>query len=164
MDKADELSTKELNFKIWKEYQKIEMHFNDLLIKLRVQILGLIIAVITIGGFVLKLTNTGAIDWKIVFWILIVLCFIWIALFLLDYFYYNKLLIGAVYSTIKLEKSIKNNQNINITLSEDIQKIYENKEVYNKHLTLWPIIFFYIIVLAVLVVLAGCVYKITFQS
>ena len=81
MDKADELSTKELNFKIWKEYQKIEMHFNDLLIKLRVQILGLVVAVITIGGFVLKLTNTGAIDWKIVFWILIVLCFIWIALF-----------------------------------------------------------------------------------
>ena len=62
MEKIDELKNKELNFKIWEAHKNVAMHFNSLLIKLRVQALGLITLIISVGGLILKSITLNTLD------------------------------------------------------------------------------------------------------
>lgn len=38
----------------WERHEKIAMHFNDLILKVRIQALGALAAVVTVGGVLLK--------------------------------------------------------------------------------------------------------------
>ncbi len=88
--------------KEWEVTIKTQMHFNDLIIRFRSIVLSVFIAAL---GFIygvtkqLGLTNGD-------FMLLISLAFVfWLCSFLLDYFYYHKLLIGSVNHAMKFDEN-----------------------------------------------------------
>ncbi len=82
------------------------MHFNDLLIKLRTQALAAVAALTTIIGIFAKTGDTAS-TWQIVAFAFAILILFWIAIWILDFCYYNPLLIGAVEALFKLEAASK---------------------------------------------------------
>src|SRR2546425_6533724 len=99
-------------FEVWKEYEKIAMHFNDLLIKLRMQALGGIAAISALVGFLSKGDTPEEFRWGILAGVFSILALFWIAIWVLDFRYYNCLLLGAVASILQLEKNSKNHTHI----------------------------------------------------
>ena len=93
---------------LWAKYEDIAMHFNDLLMRLRSQGLAGIAAISTLVGI---FTKGGASDlqsdWLAATFVFFALALFWIAIFCLDLFYYNKLLIGAVGALLDLEEKSK---------------------------------------------------------
>lgn len=87
---------------LWEKYEQVAMHFNDLLIRLRIQALAGVAAISVVVGLFGKDANNG-VSWElatVVFGLLIVL---WIAIWVMDMLYYNRLLMGAVTAILDLE-------------------------------------------------------------
>lgn len=82
------------------------MHFNDLIIKLRTQALAGLAGVITVSGLAVNFVGkpTSHTEWEVLFATVLFLTLAWIALLLLDLFYYDKLLQGAVNALYQHEK------------------------------------------------------------
>jgi hypothetical protein len=124
------------------------MHFNDLLMRLRSQALAGIAAISTLVGI---FTKGGAAniqgDWIIATAIFIGLALFWIAIWCLDFLYYNRLLIGAVAAIVGLEeKSKKAFVNFDgIDMSTRIVEAFEKRSSYASFL---GVLMFYSIVLA----------------
>lgn len=92
-------------FEVWKKYEEIAMHFNDLISRLRFQALAGVAGLsASIGLLADKLAGDGKTPESIASWAFGVLAILWVALFALDFFYYNRLLIGAVEEIQRLEK------------------------------------------------------------
>jgi hypothetical protein len=89
---------------LWEKYENIAMHFNDLLIKLRTQALGAVAAISTLVGIFSGSGTDNKVRWELAAAVLLFLCFFWIAVWIIDFFYYNRLLIGAVDAILDLEK------------------------------------------------------------
>jgi len=91
--------------RLWAKHEGIAMHFNDLLMRLRSQSLAGIAAISTLVGV---FTREGVadihLDWLVATALFIAMAFSWIAIFALDYFYYNRLLLGAVEALKQLER------------------------------------------------------------
>jgi hypothetical protein len=95
-------------FELWKKYEDIAMHFNDLLIKLRTQALGAVAALTTIIGIFAKGAGGAHSNWQMVTFAFAVLLVFWCAIWALDFCYYNRLLIGAAEALCELEAKSKN--------------------------------------------------------
>lgn len=95
-------------YETWQKYEDVAMHFNDLLIRLRTQALGAVAAISTLVGL---FTKTATADthgtWEIAAGMMGTLCVLWVALWVLDIMYYNRLLIGSVAAILKLEELSK---------------------------------------------------------
>ncbi len=134
MVNGTELNTGEMNkrdwddyFKLWKHYEDIAMHFNELIIRLRTQSIGGLAALAAVLGFVLK-NNEGS-DGAFCYGLasvaigFLILC--WIAVWVLDLLYYNRLLEGSVNAILELEKRTKMAfGEKRITLSSDIERAF----------------------------------------
>ena len=144
----------EQKFKLWIEYEKIAMHFNGLIIQLRGRALAGIGIITTFTALFLETgnnvletgTNTGA-NWEFLSVLSILLMLAWGAIFIIDYFYYNKLLSGAVKAIVKLEESTKS-QKVPILMSREIEKSAGNskgvmKWFYGTVFVLLVLLFFY---------------------
>jgi hypothetical protein len=90
-------------FQMWKEYEAIAIHFNDLILKLRIQALGGVAAIAAIAGIVLKEAEDGKFQWNLLGFSFLALIPVWVAVWLLDFLYYTPLLYGAVEAIRKLE-------------------------------------------------------------
>ncbi len=86
-------------FKLWSKYEDTAIHFNDLLIRLRIQILGGVSISGTLATTIIKENNIYSLRY-----IFLSLLIIWIAVWILDICYYSRLLSGAVDATIEIEK------------------------------------------------------------
>lgn len=95
-------------FELWKEYEKIAMHFNELIIQLRSRALGGIAVVSALVGFISKDNSSSNFKWELLSDSFIFLFMFWGAIFILDYFYYNRLLSGSVEAIVKLEETTNN--------------------------------------------------------
>lgn len=86
-------------FKLWSKYEDIAMHFNELLIKLRVQALG---GLTISGGLVTAIfkDENSFYSLKFIFPFFLIA---WGAIYCLDMLYYNRLLSGAADAIIELE-------------------------------------------------------------
>ena len=93
-------------FVLWSKYEDVAMHFNDLIIKLRTQALAGLAGVITVSGLAVNFVGkpTSHTEWEVLFATVLFLTLAWIALLLLDLFYYDKLLQGAVNALYQHEK------------------------------------------------------------
>ena len=93
---------------LWKEYEGVAMHFNELLIRLRTQALGGVAAISAITGFLSATKETETVSaltsMRLLETVFLVLAVFWVALFCLDFFYYRVLLNGAVEAILDLEK------------------------------------------------------------
>jgi len=104
---AQDNAQTELNvYQLWCKYEDIAMHFNDLLIQLRTRSLAGIAAVAAlIGVFADNLNEDPLTNWVIASSVFAALSVIWISIFFLDVFYYNRLLSGSVKAILDLENS-----------------------------------------------------------
>src|SRR5262245_43882928 len=104
--------------KLWQKYEDIAMHFNDLLIRLRTQALGAIAALATIIGVFAKAGEDRHTSWEMVAFAFAILLAFWLAIWVIDFCYYNRLLKGAVAALLEVERQSKAElyiQNINMS-------------------------------------------------
>jgi hypothetical protein len=86
----------------WRTIIETQMHFNDLIIRLRsiaitalTTLIGASLAIIKIGN----LQGTSAVIVFLTPWLL------WLVVFVLDFFYYHRLLMGSVHAAYKFDEN-----------------------------------------------------------
>ena len=135
-------------YEVWQKYQDIAMHFNDLIIKVRIQALGGVAAIITVVGFIFK--AKGGIPWDIMTAIFGFLLIFWGAIWILDFLYYNRLLLGAIDALLKIEELSERNDTINLLdMSHKIEAAVHGDTLTRKRKgLLWgPILFYSLVVM-----------------
>lgn len=118
------------NLELWKTALNTQMHFNDLIMKLRAIVTSIITAVFGAAaiGLLSQITTRIPILDKnvhISFLIITVGIFLLIAYFILDVFYYFKLLLGAVKCSKDIEKKYPS-----LTLTSSINEIVTPARAY----------------------------------
>jgi hypothetical protein len=137
---------------LWEKYEDIAMHFNDLLIRLRMQALGVVAALSTVVSIFSKSENQ--VTWEIASGVFFGLTLFWIAIWVLDFGYYNRLLTGAVQALVQLEEKSRTQRTLNhIDMSTIIGHSVAGRLKHNLRPTagMWM---FYVIVMVALI--AGC--------
>jgi hypothetical protein len=115
-------------FEVWEKYEGIAMHFNDLLIRLRMQALGGVAAITTIVAVVGHQDPGTGFNWAIATAVFFFLNLFWIAIWILDFRYYNRLLHGAVDALISIENKSKTSSFIDVlTFSTDVEAAVTGK-------------------------------------
>jgi hypothetical protein len=90
---------------LWWKYQQVAMHFNQLIIQFRVQALGGLVAASTAAGVFLGSKGLKLHDRnRVLRHAFTLLLFVWVAIAVLDLFYYQLLLKGAVKALVDYEK------------------------------------------------------------
>src|SRR5665811_838938 len=89
---------------VWEKYEDIAMHFNDLLIRLRTQALAAVAAISTLVSIFGKTGTDPKLSWELAALVFCLLAVFWIAIWVMDFCYYNRLLTGAVAAILDLEK------------------------------------------------------------
>lgn len=148
------MSDREYRFELWKEQERIAMHFNDLIMKVRIQALGALAAIITVGGVALKfISSEGPLPWGVISAALLVLIVLWCAIWVLDFLYYNRLLMGAVDSLLVIEKEIQEGKKeITLNMSHMIEdSVHGRPYVHLRRKLLAGPMWFYLLVVGVLV-------------
>lgn len=116
-------------FEAWKEYQIVAMHFNDLLMRLRSQSLAAVAGLSTIAAVVIKAGVDPALQWGALAGAFLFLSLFWIAIWILDFSYYNRLLIGAVDALIEIEKQSPQGRDLTaLVLSTRIEALVARRE------------------------------------
>lgn len=114
--KAIEIDTQAL----WSKYEDIAIHFNGLLMRLRSGSLAAVAAASTVVGILADEADGDlSLDWLVAAGIFSAMSVVWIAIFCLDLFYYNKLLNGAVSAITQLESDTlegRKPQGINLSM------------------------------------------------
>ena len=141
---------------LWEKYQEVAMHFNDLLLKLRTSALAVVAALSTIVGLFTRSDGSLTISWEIASAIVIGLIFFWIAIWVLDFRYYNRLLLGAATALIELESKSEEEFVRDIKLSTRITDAVSGTHQFSRAPLNYGGAIFYFIVLCVLTV--GLVY------
>ena len=150
MEDSQERNATYDRFTLWKEYEGVAMHFNDLIIKLRGQSLGAVAALATLAAVVAKHDTMPEWRWGLLMGAFGFLCVFWIAVWVLDMGYYNRLLAGAVDALIIIESESKSSQFVDrIELSRKIEDRVKLGSVGNNGYRMT----FYVVVF--LVLLAG---------
>lgn len=90
-------------FEVWKEYESIAMHFNELLIQLRTRALGGIAVITALVSVLSKGETASDFRWSVLSAVLFILTLVWIAIWILDVKYYRRLLYGAVRDVLEIE-------------------------------------------------------------
>jgi hypothetical protein len=137
----------------WAEHEKIAMHFNELILRVRTQALGALAAVVTVGGILLRAFSPAHhIPWGLITSVMAVLLGLWAAIWVLDFGYYNRLLTGAVDSLLALEDAINTGTKVQFNMSHTIEdSVYGRPRTHRREGTIWGPCLFYVIVSAVLV-------------
>lgn len=130
--------------KLWAKYEDIAMHFNDLLMRLRSQSLAGIAAASTLVGI---FTKEGVSDihvgWLAATAIFAAMGSFWLAIFCLDFFYYNRLLTASVKAITALEAAITSNSVDRIEMSTVIEAEFKT---WPKLKGFFGVLSFYVIV------------------
>lgn len=89
-------------FEVWQKYEENAKHFNDLLMRLRLQALAGFAAVTVLLGYLAN-TDGREVNHHIAGLGFLALTVLWIAVWILDFGYYNRMLSGAALSLQHLE-------------------------------------------------------------
>jgi len=120
---------KHILLEAWKEVVNVQMHFNDMEMKIRSLAVTVIAAISGAIGYLCK----EGVDHQEEF--IVLLAFVgvaaWLCFYLMDRFMYHKLLVGAVKSGINLENELKK-QGINIDLGERIKIASPLKDLFGE--------------------------------
>src|SRR5215831_9069321 len=71
-------------FLVWKEYEGVAMHFNDLLIRLRTQALGGVAALAALAGVMVRGDLVPMLRWGVLACAFLLLILFWVAVWILD--------------------------------------------------------------------------------
>lgn len=100
----DILTDKDTVIRVWSEYEKVAMHFNDLMMRWRLQAIGGMAALVTLAGFVVGDAHDVATRYRAMLILAGLLTFVWIGVALIDLRYYRRLLKGAVRAILAIEE------------------------------------------------------------
>lgn len=89
---------------LWQKYEDVAMHFNDLIMRWRLQAVGGLAAIVTAVGFASSETAQLVMRYRTLRLASFTLIFAWTAVAAIDLFYYRRLLEGAVSALRDLEK------------------------------------------------------------
>lgn len=121
---------KKILLEAWKQCVDVQMHFNDMEMRIRSFAVTVMTAVSGAIGYLIKENNTES-------HFIALLSFVgisaWLCFYLMDRFMYHKLLIGAVNSGINIEKDL-NKLGINVNLGEEISKASPLKKLFGTNL------------------------------
>lgn len=113
-------------FSVWKEYESVAMHFNDLLIRLRTQALGGVAALAALAAVMVRGDLPPRMRWGVSVCAFVLLVLFWVAVWILDMRYYNRLLHGAVKALLEIEElSCASRPVSGLTLSTRIEETAE---------------------------------------
>src|SRR5579872_154220 len=113
-------------FFVWKEYEGVAMHFNDLLIRLRTQALGGVAALAALAAVMVRGDLAPLLRWSVLACAFFLLLLFWVAVWILDMRYYNRLLHGAVKALLEIEELSSRNQPLSwLSLSTHIEETAE---------------------------------------
>ena len=147
---------------LWKEYEGVTMHFNDLIIRLRGQSLGGVAAVATLAAVVAKNDTTAEVRWGLLTGAFGLLSVFWVAVWALDLGYYNRLLAGAVDALLTIEKNSLNSKCVDhIELSTKIEERVKSGSVSTNG---YRIFFYASVFVALLVALAVSAWHLYYRS
>ena len=159
MEDAEERESDKYYFKLWKSYEDVAMHFNDLIIRLRIQSIGGVAALAAILGIFLNERSgdgSNSFSYCIASIALFVLMMFWVGIFILDIFYYNRLLEGAVNAILELEQSKDDfAKKKDIRLSTNIEMAFRTrfkhepkglKVIFNGRILFYAIVLFALII------------------
>jgi len=136
---------------LWHKYESVAMHFNELIIRFRLQALGGVAALTALAAFIFNEKLDSACRPPLLLGFTILLFLAWTAMWVLDAWYYQKLLLGAVDAITALEEDTGRAINLSTKIEERL-KSGPGKKICAP----WgPCIFYGIIWLALL---AGCVW------
>jgi hypothetical protein len=108
--------------KLWEKYEDIAMHFNDLLMRLRSQSIAGIAALSTIVGVLAKGDVADVkVSWLVAAMIFVAMALVWVAIWCIDFLYYNVLLTGAVTAIRQLEEDTQQGGPKSINMSTLIE-------------------------------------------
>lgn len=153
-------------FEVWDRYESIAMHFNDLLIKLRTQALGGVAAIASIVAVLSKNGVESGFNWAIMAGVFFFLNFFWVAAWILDFKYYNRLLRGAVDALLELEELTKTKTHIKeLNLSRIIEGTVASKGTKtdkkpHRQLSSGIMWFYFVVLSGLLIGLALSIYKV----
>lgn len=99
-----EVPSGELPHEVWAKYEDVAMHFNDLLVRLRLQALGGLATLVTVAGFVVGDTVTLTTRYRAMLILAAMLICAWVGIAVIDLGYYSRLLKGAVAALTDLER------------------------------------------------------------
>lgn len=91
---------------LWRHYEAVAMHFNDLIMRWRLQAIGGLAALVTAAGFVVGGADDLGVRYRAMFLLSTTLFFGWIGVACIDLFYYRRLLAGAVEALTVLESKL----------------------------------------------------------
>lgn len=86
----------------WKTIIETQTHFNDLIIRFRSIVLTVFV---TMVGASVALNAEGKINEELFYAILFIILVFWFTSFVLDHYYYHKLLLGSVAQAMKFDQS-----------------------------------------------------------
>lgn len=104
-------------FQVWSKSEDIAVHFNDLIMRWRLQAVGGLAAIATLAGFVVGDADTLRVRYRAMIMLSALLACGWVGVGALDLFYYRKLLQGAVQTILRLEEQMSD-----VHLSTDIEE------------------------------------------
>jgi hypothetical protein len=102
---------------LWTKYEDVAMHFNDLIMRWRLQAIGGLAGLVTLAGFVVGDADTLLVRYRAMLILSGVLISGWVGVACIDLFYYRRLLQGAVEAILDLESQVHQ-----ISLSTRIEK------------------------------------------
>lgn len=91
-------------FRLWAKYEEIAMHFNDLLMRWRLQAIGGMVTLVMVAGTVIKDVEDPQKRYSAMLLLSGTLLCAWVGLAVMDICYYRRLLTGAVSELVRLEK------------------------------------------------------------
>ena len=120
-------------FDLWMKYEEIAMHFNGLIMRLRTQALAGVAAIATLITVLGRLGEPPKPHWGLAAAGFFFLLIFWIAIWILDFRYYTRLLVGAVSALICLEKrSVSETHVSEINISTLIENSVDNAKYKHK--------------------------------
>ncbi|MCH9011293.1 MAG: hypothetical protein IIC21_11760 [Chloroflexi bacterium] len=90
---------------LWFHYEEIAMHFNQLIIQYRLQLMGGAGAIGAVAVFLIQSKDDEERRYLMRSVVSFIMFFLLLAAAFLDIFYYNKLLLGAVNALLEFEKA-----------------------------------------------------------
>lgn len=93
-------------FDTWSRYEEVAIHFNDLLMRWRIQAIGGLVTLVTLAGFVVGDAPSEDTRYRAMIILAGTLLVAWVGVALIDLLYYRNLLDGAVDAIIELELAI----------------------------------------------------------
>jgi hypothetical protein len=130
----------EQRIELWREYENVAMHFNELLMRLRTQALGAVATIVAAAGLVFhQSTSTASEPWPIIAAVSVLLLFAWGSLWMIDVCYYSKLLRGAVNAIMELESGSEGNIFLSLKIETLVTGTVEARDRIN-----WQVRYFYL--------------------